>query len=156
MKEQTQNVVVRDMDISDTEQILAIGKSEPYFRVSDKDDSSSGFWSEEVLKRWITSKNGISVIAIEKDLIVGFALVTIQPITNKGEFENLWVAPSFRGSGLASEIVHFVIEKVKIIGDVKVLIAFTEEENHTVRNMLIKKVSFSNSGKFYWMNKIIL
>lgn len=142
MKEQnklTQNVVMRDMDIFDMEQILAIGKNEPYFRVNDKDNISSGFWSEEVLRKWITSKNGIPVIAIEKDSIVRFALVTIQPITNKGEFENLWVVPSFRGSGLASEIVNFVIEKVRIIGDVKVLVAFTEEENHTVRNMLIKK-----------------
>ena len=91
------SLVFRSLCQRDVDAVYAFGIKEPAFCF---ESESAGFWSKGQLARWFRSKNDVCLGAFLDGTLVGFVLVAIHQPTGKATWENLFVAPEFRRSGM--------------------------------------------------------
>ena len=108
------------------------------------------FWSYNVLKKELENENTTYIIAKEKDVVVGFAGISI--CLDEATLNNIVVKKSCRGRGLGGELLESLID---ICSDFNIK-TFTLEVNTTNEPAirLYKKFGFKNLGirKKYYNN----
>ncbi|OGY56724.1 MAG: hypothetical protein A2Y84_01370 [Candidatus Colwellbacteria bacterium RBG_13_48_8] len=94
---------IRDMELSDVDQVYEMGKETPEFTVSD----SPGFWGKEDLERWVKDKReDVLLVAEVEDKIVGFVLAKYHKATRLGTITNIFVKGTHRGRGIGGTLLE--------------------------------------------------
>jgi ribosomal protein S18 acetylase RimI-like enzyme len=137
--------VIRRMNLQDVDAVFIMGVNEPRFKVS----SENGFWTKDQLSRWVENEKDVLLIAEEEGKIVGCALSQYHSQTNKATFENLYVNPDCRNSGIGNLLVS---ELIQIYQDRNSsLCALIEPDNKPILSLL-EKNSFERGKEMIWMS----
>ena len=145
---------IRDMTLSDADDVFSIGSKEQYFSASENKENfkSSGFWPKSTIEKWALSSCDIALVAENKKGIQGFVLLTVHRTNRKAELENLWVHPNWRGTQVTKNLIDTVINKIHENGTADFIVALTEEENLSIQKSLQKYSSFEKGKTYVWMS----
>ncbi|MBI2629423.1 GNAT family N-acetyltransferase [Candidatus Pacearchaeota archaeon] len=143
-------IKIRKAVIKDISKLLAIGRQIKEFKI---DSKRPGFWSKKQLERWIKSKSDVILIAEENKNIIGFVFFAHHVPTGKVIFENAWIHPKYRGTGIINILTK---EGVKQLKSKKAndLCSFVEIKNVRSR-LFLEKNKFKRGLSFIWMYKEI-
>ena len=102
MKRKKLEYKIRKPKEKDIAQIMEIGKNTPGTVVSPE---SSGFWSEEQIKRWIKSRDVLLVAEIG-GRVIGLVFSQFNKPTGKATIENLIVKEEYRNRGIGTDLLN--------------------------------------------------
>jgi ribosomal protein S18 acetylase RimI-like enzyme len=124
-------------------QIYTIGRTTPEFL---------GFWEIETIHRMMCDRNGLCIIATNSsndiNELVGFSLGTLQTITNKFQWENLWVHKKYRRNGIGISLTEKTITTTSHMG-AKVITA--DVLSDIASNILRNKFDFKAQSSFHYL-----
>ena len=98
-------VEIREMVPSDYDAVLALWQATPGVLVRPGMDSREG------IGRLLLRNPGLSVVAIEGDLVIGCALASHDG--RRGFLQHVVVAPELRGQGLARAMIGTCLERLR-------------------------------------------
>jgi ribosomal protein S18 acetylase RimI-like enzyme len=139
-------ILIRKMLSTDIKTIYRMGRSCRSFDVS---GSTSGFWSEEVLRRWCVSRNDILLVAEDSHRIVGFAFCSCHRPTLKAVLENIWVDRTYRRIGIGNELIKCVIH-ILLRRRYRVLVAHVSLDLGRDSKRFFEGVSFTQGRLMQW------
>jgi len=99
---------------SDINSIFLLGK--PYFG---KKTEYSWDWSKEKIKQYFNKSFGFGIVCIDKNLIIGFALVQKDYSSQKPNvtcINYIFVAKKYRHNSIGSNLLKLVFSKLKEMG----------------------------------------
>ncbi len=139
---------IKSMHLEDIAQVHRLGTNVDEFKV---DESEAIFWDLSVLKQIVLSNTDVALISEDDERINGFSIMTYHPPTRKATFENLYVSPTYRGSGLAKQLAEASISKVIDLG-ANYICAMVETQNYG-SSRLLEKVGFEIGKEYLWMSR---
>ena len=143
------DIQIRKMNSGDVEAVYKYGIEEKSFS-----NDSGSFWSKEQLFNWVESNEDIMLVVDFENEIVGFSLYSVHVPTRKVTWENLFVAPNFRGKGVASALINAAQEQMVERGYVYVA-GIVNAKNKSEFIPLAEKHGFKNNGSVIWIDKFI-
>ena len=144
---------IKNASYKDLNQILELAKEEPYFRVSNTDETC--FWDKKALERMIDSpQESIFLVAKEDERIIGFTITQYWPAGAKATFENAFIIPEYRRTGLYKKLGLKMIGRLRNMG-CEYICGFPEIDNPASYKSLEKNFGFDRGKKYYWMGKLM-
>lgn len=111
------NYIIRDMTMADYDEVFALWQNIKGLGIRSIDDSREG------VERFLKRNEGISVVAVADDKIVGAILAGHDG--RRGCLYHVCVAEEYRGRGIAKSMVKKVLDDIRAEGVNKVnIIAF--------------------------------
>src|SRR5688572_1761407 len=102
-------MLIQPLTRADIPEICRIGQSEPAFAVAE----GAAFWTAAQLESWIDTGNDVLLVTKQESKIVGFALSTLHSPTGRATWENLWVDPAVRKSGVGAALTKELLRQLK-------------------------------------------
>lgn len=140
-------VEIRNMKLQDIEEVHAYGTAERRFAVS---GSTQVFWTPEQLRDWLVAGQDVLLVAEHEERVVGYALSQYHGPTGKATFENLYVVPEQRKTGLGKQLTQALIVQLKERG-AKYICALVEPDNAGIIRTL-QSQGFQKGKNYVWMD----
>lgn len=140
---------VRKLVNKDIEQVISMGSKEKTFATN-----SGVFWTNSQLKKWMQSKNDVLLVAEVDSKIAGFALFATHLPTMKVTWENLYVEPSFRKSGIAKALLERGLDLLNEKGFSYIML-FANADNKDKFLTFLAKYGFKKGPTVLWIDKLI-
>lgn len=140
--------VIRPLGEANIDTVYDLGINEPSFCFE-----KPGFWDKSQLSAWFRSQNDVCLGAFDGSEIIGFTLASLHVATRKATWENLYVLPAQRNTGVAESLVEEMMKQLKEKGAMYVhfLVDFERKRLHEYFN----RMGFNSSGAFMWMGQPI-
>jgi len=146
--------IIRRANIKDIEQIINLANKEPYFK-AEKEDETLCFWPKETLEQ-MTRTPDTSVFLVSETInnnqITGFVISQYWETGKKATFENAYLKPEHRRTGLYKQLGDAMIQELKKMG-CQFICAFPETENSISTKSLSKNFGFAKGKTYHWMMK---
>lgn len=140
---------IRKMEDKDIDQVYDLGIHQDEFSTE-----NGSFWSKEQLTQWSKSANDVTLVAEHEDKIVGFSLYAQHVPTKKITWENLYVDPSTRGSGIGSALVEKGLKLSKELG-CTYMMCCVNANNKEHFSEYLTKFGFKKYGDVIWMDLML-
>jgi ribosomal protein S18 acetylase RimI-like enzyme len=140
---------IRKMDKTDIPQVHKLGISQEAFS-----SKNGAFWTEEQLYKWSQSPTDVLLIAEENSIIVGFSFYSTHVPTGKVTWENLYVIPEARKTGVGSHLVEEGLKQIRSLGFTYIMgcVHAVDQENFA---SFVEKFNFTVGDKVTWIDQII-
>jgi len=140
---------IRKMNTDDVEEVYNLGILQKEFA------SESGvFWTKKQLNQWCKSPNDILTIAEQNKKIIGFSLFAIHVPTGKITWENLYVIPMARKSGVASAMIKDGLRQTRGLG-YKYIVSYINADDQNKFALFAEKFGFKKGNKVLWIDQVI-
>jgi ribosomal protein S18 acetylase RimI-like enzyme len=149
MKLSNKDYLIRKLELEDISEVIKLGSSEPSFTTE-----SGSFWTKDQLGKWSLSKQDLLLVAEHDKKIVGFSLYAVHVPTHKVTWENLYVHPSFRNSGIASALVSEGLKSLEELNH-KYIMLFVNADDQDKFLKFTEKFGFIKGPKVLWVDKFI-
>ncbi|GEM_PF-3483138 len=106
-------VIIDQMSEKDIKSIIAIGSQTPEFKTGTE---AQQFYSDQTLKRWVTDKNGVTLVAKIKEKIVGFALGYYMAGPNDGYLNCIVILPEYRRKSIGKRLLQKALSQFETKG----------------------------------------
>ena len=106
-------VIIDQMSETDVENVIALGLQIPEFRTG---TDAQQFYSAQTLRKWVTDKNGVTLVAKKEDQIVGFALGYYMSGPNDGYLNCIVVLPEYRRNSIGKMLLQEALSQFKSKG----------------------------------------
>ncbi len=106
-------VIIDQMSEKDIERIIVIGLQTPEFKTGTE---AQQFYSNQTLKRWVTDKNGVTLVAKIKEKIVGFALGYYMAGPNDGYLNCVVVLPEYQRRSIGKRLLQEALSQFEARG----------------------------------------
>ena len=140
---------IRKMEIKDVDQVHAFGIHQTEFSTE-----SGSFWTKEQLINWLQSENDITIVAERGGKIIGFSLYAQHIPTKKMTWENLYVDPVARGSGVGSVLIKEGLKLAKGLGCVYMMGCINAVDREQFADYLTK-FGYKKYGEVLWMDLVL-
>ena len=140
---------IRNMNNNDVEEVYNLGASQKEFA-----SKSGTFWAKEQLSQWCQSSSDVLIVAEQDQKIVGFSLYSANVPTKKVTWENLYVIPSERKTGIASALIKEGLKQIKILG-YKYVVAYANADDQDKFISFAEKFGFKRGNKVWWIEQIL-
>lgn len=137
------------MRIDDVPPVLSLGKGQQEFTFEHQ-----SFWSEDQLTAWCQSKDDVCIVAECNGVIVGFSLYAMHIPTKKVTWENLYVVPEMRKSGVGSSLIEEGLKQIKEKGYTYVMACLNAVDKDGFATYL-EKFGFKRGHKMLWIDREI-
>lgn len=144
-------MIIRKANLKDFKGLYEIGKNTPELKVSSTED----FMDKDEFKWSITNRQGIFLVAEEKDKILGFIYANAKDIERP--FKNkyaclvyLVVMPEFRGIGIATKLYKECARRLKKV-KIKMIYGWANEKSGIIG--FLKTQGFKEGHKYAWMDR---
>lgn len=113
--------------------------------------SSSSFWTKEQLLAWCQSRNDLLLVAKNNNKIIGFSFYAVHFPTKKVTWENLYVVPEARGSGVAKRLTAEGLKQLKQMGYVYLMLCVNAKNQESFIRFL-ENYGFKRGNKVWWVD----
>ena len=141
--------IIREMVPADVEEVYNLGLGKREFATA-----SASFWMKDQLTPWCESNQDIMLVAEKDGKIVGFSFYAAHIPTGKVTWENLYVDPAFRGSGIAKALVEEGLKKIKEFGYPYVMLCVNATDQEAFASF-VEGYGFKRGDKVLWMDQIL-
>jgi len=137
------------MEIDDIAAVISLGSGQKEFTFEHQ-----SFWLKEQLVSWCENKEDICLVAEQDGHIVGFSLYAMHVPTKKVTWENIYVIPEARNSGIGTKLIEEGLKQIKIIGGVYVVACLNAVDKDGFATSL-EKFGFKKGHNMLWVDKEI-
>lgn len=138
---------IRKLELKDIDQVYELGSLRDEFTTE-----SGSFWTKEQLAEWSKSPSDVMLVAEIEDKIVGFSLYAQHIPTKKITWENLYVLPEYRKSGVGSALIEKGLGLIKNLG-CKYMMCCINAGDQSQFAEYLKKFGFKVYGNVIWVDK---
>ncbi len=143
------NFNIRKLIPEDIDQVYELGNLKPEFTTH-----SGSFWTKEQLTEWSKSENDILLIAENEGKIIGFSFYAHHILTKKITWENIYVLPEYRNSGVGSALIKEGLEEVKKLGCKYIMLCANANDQNQFAAYL-ENLGFKIYGNVLWVDKML-
>lgn len=138
-------VTIRAMELRDLDAVIALGTSTAEF---DTSTESPQFYSRATLEKWISSPNGVLLVAESGPDVIGFRLAAYNPDSRDGYLHTIAVKQAYRNQGVGTQLMAETLRRLEVLGCNHV-VALVQEGNESTLGFL-RKNGFDVGGKFHY------
>jgi ribosomal protein S18 acetylase RimI-like enzyme len=138
-------VTIRAMEMGDLDAVIEFGTSTAEF---DTSTDSPQFYSRATLEKWISSPNGVLLVAQSGPEVVGFRLAAYNPDSRDGYLHTIAVKQAYRNQGIGTQLMAETLRRLEAMGCNHV-VALVQEGNDSTLGFL-RKNGFGIGGKFHY------
>ena len=135
------------MKVEDVSPVLALGKGQKEFTFEHQ-----SFWLEEQLINWCQSVNDVCLVAEHDGEIIGFSLYAMHVPTKKVTWENMYVIPEMRKSGIGAKLTTEGLKQIKEKGCTYVMGCVNAEDKDGFATYL-EKFGFKKEHQMLWIDR---
>ena len=143
-------ITIRNMKIDDVDSVIALGKGQKEFTFEHQ-----SFWLKEQLIPWCESNDDVCIVAECSGAIIGFSLYAVHIPTKKVTWENIYVIPEMRKSGVGSKLIEEGLKQIREKGCSYVMGCINAEDKETFVTYL-ERFGFKKSHEMIWVDKEIV
>ncbi len=138
----------KKMNEGDVDQVYALGNGQKEFS-----SSIVSFWTKEQLEGWCKSDKDLLFVVVQNGNAIGFSLYAMHQPTRTVKWENLFVIPEMRKSGVGTALIKKGLESIKAMGYSYIsLVNNSSDEEGFAR--LLEGFGFVRASKVLWMDRI--
>ena len=137
------------MKAGDVPSVIYLGKGQKEFIFEHQ-----SFWLEEQLVSWCNSSEDVCLVAERNKQIVGFSLYAIHKPTKKVTWENLYVIPERRNSGVGSMLIEEGFKQLKQRGYLYIMGCVNAEDKEGFATYL-EKFGFKKGHHMLWIDQVL-
>ena len=143
------NFNIRKLIPEDIDQVYKLGDLKDEFTTE-----NGSFWSKEQLQKWGESKDDVLLVAESENKIIGFSLFAQHTPTRKATWENIYVSPEYRNSGVGSALIKEGLREIKDLGCKYVMCCINAEGQERFAKY-VEKFGFKIYGNVLWVDRTI-
>ena len=142
-------IIIRNMTIEDVASVISLGRGQKEFTFEHQ-----SFWLEEQLVSWCQSKDDVCLVAECNGEVIGFSLYAMHVPTKKVTWENMYVIPEMRKSGVGARLTEEGLGQIKEKGCTYVMGCVNAEDKEGFATYL-EKFGFKKGHQMLWVDKDI-
>lgn len=135
------------MKANDVPSVIYLGKGQKEFTFEHQ-----SFWLEEQLVSWCNSNEDVCLVAEHNNQIVGFSLYAMHTPTKKVTWENLYVIPEMRNSGVGAKLIEEGLKQIKE-KEYTYIVGCVNAENKDIFATYLEKFGFKKGHQMLWVDK---
>ncbi len=140
---------IRPMTTEDVKEVISLGTGQKEFTFEDQ-----SFWLESQLFLWCQSTDDVCMVAENEGKIVGFSLYAVHLPTKKVTWENLYVIPDMRKTGIGTMLIEEGLRTLKDKGYAYVMACVNASDKEDFA-AYVEKFGFRKGHEMIWIDKIL-
>ena len=137
---------IRNMTVADVAKVVELGRGQKEFTFEHQ-----SFWLEDQLLSWCQSKEDVCIVAEQEGNVVGFSLYSMHIPTKKVTWENLYVIPEMRKSGIGAMLIKEGLRMVKQKGYTYMMGCVNASDKEAFASYL-EKFGFKKGHEMIWID----